>query len=186
MPATPAEAPILRIGARVLLLDQNDHVLLIHAKDPDEPNYHWWELPGGGADPGEALPAANSPRRLASSSITLDLASGTARPVSAIEAKNTTAARQFTSPVSPTRHPPWDPRIPPTRKRDSSATIGGANQNSLAAQTNFSHPTCQPYSPMPSAENSCSLSSSTTSTRLSTSLMTRPHLRQEHGRYVIH
>jgi 8-oxo-dGTP pyrophosphatase MutT (NUDIX family) len=56
MPATPAEAPTLRIGARVLLLDQHDHVLLIHAKDPHEPDHHWWELPGGGADPGEALP----------------------------------------------------------------------------------------------------------------------------------
>jgi 8-oxo-dGTP pyrophosphatase MutT (NUDIX family) len=56
MPATPTEAPTLRIGARVLLLDQHDRVLLIHAKDPHEPNHHWWELPGGGADPGEALP----------------------------------------------------------------------------------------------------------------------------------
>jgi len=40
----------------VLLLDQEDRVLLILAKDPDEPDHHWWELPGGGADPGEALP----------------------------------------------------------------------------------------------------------------------------------
>jgi 8-oxo-dGTP pyrophosphatase MutT (NUDIX family) len=56
MPATPAEAPTLRIGARVLLLDHDDRVLLIHAKDPHEPDHHWWELPGGGADPGEALP----------------------------------------------------------------------------------------------------------------------------------
>jgi 8-oxo-dGTP pyrophosphatase MutT (NUDIX family) len=55
MPATPAEAPTLRIGARVLLLDRNDQVLLIHARDPDQPDHHWWELPGGGADPGEAL-----------------------------------------------------------------------------------------------------------------------------------
>ena len=55
MPATPAEAPTLRIGARVLLLDRNDQVLLIHAHDPDQPDHHWWELPGGGADPGEPL-----------------------------------------------------------------------------------------------------------------------------------
>ncbi|HEX5348621.1 MAG TPA: NUDIX domain-containing protein [Pseudonocardiaceae bacterium] len=55
MPATPTETPTLRIGARVLLLDQHDRVLLIHAKDPHEPDHHWWELPGGGADPGEAL-----------------------------------------------------------------------------------------------------------------------------------
>jgi 8-oxo-dGTP pyrophosphatase MutT (NUDIX family) len=45
-----------RIGARVLLLDPDERVLLIHARDPDQPDHHWWELPGGGADPGEALP----------------------------------------------------------------------------------------------------------------------------------
>jgi 8-oxo-dGTP pyrophosphatase MutT (NUDIX family) len=56
MPVTPAEAPTLRIGARVLLLDPDDHVLLIHARDPDQPDHHWWELPGGGADPDEPLP----------------------------------------------------------------------------------------------------------------------------------
>jgi 8-oxo-dGTP pyrophosphatase MutT (NUDIX family) len=56
MPATLTEAPTLRIGARVLLLDHNDHVPLIHAKDPDKPDHHWGELPGGGANPGEALP----------------------------------------------------------------------------------------------------------------------------------
>jgi 8-oxo-dGTP pyrophosphatase MutT (NUDIX family) len=46
----PSPAP--RLGARVLLLDQADRVLLIHARDPD---HHWWELPGGGVDPGETL-----------------------------------------------------------------------------------------------------------------------------------
>ncbi|MGH3573836.1 MAG: NUDIX hydrolase [Pseudonocardiaceae bacterium] len=56
MAGTPTEAPTLRIGARVLLLDQRDQVLLIHARDPHEPAHHWWELPGGGADPGETLP----------------------------------------------------------------------------------------------------------------------------------
>lgn len=55
MSATPAGVPTLRIGARVLLLDGEDRVLLIHAKDPDEPDQHWWELPGGGNEPGETL-----------------------------------------------------------------------------------------------------------------------------------
>ncbi|MGH4019073.1 MAG: NUDIX hydrolase [Pseudonocardiaceae bacterium] len=64
MPVTPAQAPTLRIGARVLLLDRDDHVLLIHAKDPDQPGHHWWEPPGGGADPGEA-PADTARRELA-------------------------------------------------------------------------------------------------------------------------
>jgi 8-oxo-dGTP pyrophosphatase MutT (NUDIX family) len=57
MPTTPADIPTLRIGARVLLLDRGDRVLLIHAKDPDQPELHWWELPGGGAEPDEPLTA---------------------------------------------------------------------------------------------------------------------------------
>ncbi|MFD9734634.1 NUDIX hydrolase [Umezawaea sp. NPDC059074] len=47
-----------RIGARVLLLDAADRVLLIHAKDPQDPEHHWWELPGGGLDEGEDLTTA--------------------------------------------------------------------------------------------------------------------------------
>ncbi len=47
--------PALRVGARVLLLNNNDEILLIHARDPDDPGHHWWELPGGGQDPGEKL-----------------------------------------------------------------------------------------------------------------------------------
>lgn len=47
-----------RIGARVLLLDPDDRVLLIHALDPADPEHHWWELPGGGLDNGEDLQAA--------------------------------------------------------------------------------------------------------------------------------
>lgn len=42
-----------RIGARVLLLDPLDRVLLIHARDPEDPGHHWWELSGGGLDDGE-------------------------------------------------------------------------------------------------------------------------------------
>nr|WP_284745948.1 NUDIX domain-containing protein [Amycolatopsis sp. RTGN1] len=47
--------PALRVGARVLLLNRDDEVLLIHTRDPDDPSHHWWELPGGGQDPGEKL-----------------------------------------------------------------------------------------------------------------------------------
>lgn len=61
MPTTPISTPTLRTGARVLLLDPNDRVLLIHAKDPDQPQHHWWELPGGGADRDEDL--ADTARR---------------------------------------------------------------------------------------------------------------------------
>jgi ADP-ribose pyrophosphatase YjhB (NUDIX family) len=49
----PTTSP--RIGARVLLLDAADHVLLIHAMDPEDTGHHWWELPGGGLDEGENL-----------------------------------------------------------------------------------------------------------------------------------
>jgi 8-oxo-dGTP pyrophosphatase MutT (NUDIX family) len=52
---TVASEPTLRVGARVLLLNPADEVLLIHARDPDDPDHHWWELPGGGQDPGEKL-----------------------------------------------------------------------------------------------------------------------------------
>jgi ADP-ribose pyrophosphatase YjhB (NUDIX family) len=53
MPTADATTP--RIGARVLLLDTADRVLLIHALDPDDPSRRWWELPGGGMDEGEDL-----------------------------------------------------------------------------------------------------------------------------------
>ncbi|MFB9433591.1 NUDIX domain-containing protein [Streptoalloteichus tenebrarius] len=63
---TDAPAPLgaPRLGARVLLLDDQDRVLLIHARDPDEPDHHWWELPGGGLDPGET-PADTARREVA-------------------------------------------------------------------------------------------------------------------------
>ena len=51
--STTSIAP--RIGARVLLLDPSNRVLLIHALDPCNPSHRWWELPGGGLDPGESL-----------------------------------------------------------------------------------------------------------------------------------
>jgi 8-oxo-dGTP pyrophosphatase MutT (NUDIX family) len=47
-----------RLGARVLLLDPLDRVLLLHARDPEDPSHHWWELPGGGLDEGEDLAQA--------------------------------------------------------------------------------------------------------------------------------
>ncbi|MGW5721949.1 NUDIX hydrolase [Amycolatopsis sp. NPDC003865] len=52
---TVASEPALRVGARVLLLNRDDEVLLIHARDPDDTGHHWWELPGGGQDAGEKL-----------------------------------------------------------------------------------------------------------------------------------
>ena len=47
-----------RLGARVLLLDPDDRLLLMHAHDPAEPGRRWWELPGGGLHPGETTAQA--------------------------------------------------------------------------------------------------------------------------------
>jgi 8-oxo-dGTP pyrophosphatase MutT (NUDIX family) len=47
-----------RRGARVLLLDPDDRLLLMHAHDPAEPNRRWWELPGGGLHPDETTAQA--------------------------------------------------------------------------------------------------------------------------------
>ena len=61
MPDAAKPAAELRLGARVLLLDPDDCVLLIHARDPDDLAHHWWELPGGGIDPDE--PTQEAARR---------------------------------------------------------------------------------------------------------------------------
>lgn len=43
-----------RTAARVVLLDRAGHVLLLQATDPaDAAKGSWWEIPGGGIDPGE-------------------------------------------------------------------------------------------------------------------------------------
>jgi 8-oxo-dGTP pyrophosphatase MutT (NUDIX family) len=44
-----------RRAARAVVLDPRDRILLISARDPARPGgAGWWELPGGGIDPGEA------------------------------------------------------------------------------------------------------------------------------------
>lgn len=47
-----------RQAARVVVLDRSDRVLLIKSRDPADPtNGSWWEIPGGGMDPGESSAA---------------------------------------------------------------------------------------------------------------------------------
>ncbi|NEE37574.1 NUDIX domain-containing protein, partial [Streptomyces sp. SID7982] len=39
--------------ARVVLLDPDDRVLLLHGHEPDDPADTWWFTPGGGLEGGE-------------------------------------------------------------------------------------------------------------------------------------
>ncbi len=53
-----------RPAARVILLDDRGRVLLIRGRDPGDPTKPpWWEIPGGGIDPGEPS-AATAGREL--------------------------------------------------------------------------------------------------------------------------
>src|SRR6266568_5482256 len=45
-----------RVGARVLVVDADQRVLLLHGRDPADPRAGtWWFTPGGGVDPGETV-----------------------------------------------------------------------------------------------------------------------------------
>lgn len=51
-----------RRAARVVLLDEDRRILLLRAHDPaDRSRPPWWEIPGGGIDPGES--SADGARR---------------------------------------------------------------------------------------------------------------------------
>ncbi len=44
-----------RPAARVVLLDRQCRIFLMHAEDPADPRKPpWWEIPGGGVSPGES------------------------------------------------------------------------------------------------------------------------------------
>jgi ADP-ribose pyrophosphatase YjhB (NUDIX family) len=43
-----------RRGARVILIDPDDRVLMVRGHDVDEPGRSWWFTVGGGIDPGES------------------------------------------------------------------------------------------------------------------------------------
>jgi 8-oxo-dGTP pyrophosphatase MutT (NUDIX family) len=54
-PSLPNDLPIIeRSAVRIVLLDTENNLLLFHTHDVDHPDLGtWWELPGGGIDPGE-------------------------------------------------------------------------------------------------------------------------------------
>jgi 8-oxo-dGTP pyrophosphatase MutT (NUDIX family) len=47
---------IARRAARVVVLDADDRVLLLHGRDPARPEHAYWFTVGGGLDPGETGP----------------------------------------------------------------------------------------------------------------------------------
>ena len=49
-----AAGQYFRRGARVLLLDDADRILLARGHDVDQPERSWWFTIGGGVDPGES------------------------------------------------------------------------------------------------------------------------------------
>ncbi len=51
----PQDLPLVeRSAVRLVVLDRHRNVLLFHTRDQDHPDLgSWWELPGGGLDPGE-------------------------------------------------------------------------------------------------------------------------------------
>jgi 8-oxo-dGTP pyrophosphatase MutT (NUDIX family) len=58
---TPGSAPLIhRQTARVLPVDDEGRVLLLHGWDPHHPDRPFWFTIGGAADPGESLRAAGA------------------------------------------------------------------------------------------------------------------------------
>lgn len=56
-PEAAVETAAVRRAVRVVVLDSAERLLLLHTIDPDEPREPaWWELPGGGTEPGEDVP----------------------------------------------------------------------------------------------------------------------------------
>jgi 8-oxo-dGTP pyrophosphatase MutT (NUDIX family) len=73
----PQDLPIFeRSAVRLVVLDAHQRVLLFHTRDPDHPDLGtWWELPGGGIDPGETYldAAVRELREETGISVTADL-----------------------------------------------------------------------------------------------------------------
>ncbi|MFD5750575.1 NUDIX hydrolase [Streptomyces sp. NPDC127033] len=57
-PGAAADTHPVRKVARVVLLDPDDRILLLHGYEPGHPDQQWWFTPGGGLEGGESREAA--------------------------------------------------------------------------------------------------------------------------------
>ncbi|MFJ9418298.1 NUDIX hydrolase [Streptomyces sp. NPDC101227] len=48
--AAPDDAAAVRQVSRIVLLDPDDRILLLHGFEPDDPSDTWWFTPGGGLE----------------------------------------------------------------------------------------------------------------------------------------
>ena len=48
------QPPSLRLSVKAFVVDDAGRLLLLDCADPDRPGVRWWELPGGGVEPGES------------------------------------------------------------------------------------------------------------------------------------
>lgn len=69
--AGPDGVPFRR-GARLILLDERDCVLMVRGHDVDNPGRHWWFTVGGGIDPGESAVAAAARELTEETGLTID------------------------------------------------------------------------------------------------------------------
>ena len=67
-----ADGVRFRRAARVILLDADDRVLLLHGSDVDQRERSWWFTVGGGIDPGESQRAAAARELFEEAGIMLD------------------------------------------------------------------------------------------------------------------
>ena len=44
----------MRLSVKAFVVDGTGRLLLLDCADPDRPHVRWWELPGGGVEPGES------------------------------------------------------------------------------------------------------------------------------------